>query len=110
MASSVVTNEDQEKLVRHMSYEGHKRLSLMLGPSCASGNNYRLLASKLGCSTEEIRDLEEKRDPVVYLLNKPCLVDLTISRLKSCLIEMGRQDVVEDLEPFAGKIVNTLVH
>jgi len=103
-ASSIV---DQEKLLRHMSYEGHMRLSLMLGPSCASGNNYKVLASKLGFTTEEIRDLERQTDPVMYMLKKPRLVDLKISKLKSLLKEMERFDVVEDLKSFEGKTVDS---
>lgn len=92
----------EEKLVRNMSYDGHMLLSSRLGPSCASGKNYKPLASMLGYTYEEVLDLERKEDPVMYLLKDRRFIDLTISRLKSCLLDMERLDVVEDLEPFEG--------
>lgn len=56
----------------------------------------------LGYTYEEVLDLERKEDPVMYLLKDRRFIDLTISRLKSCLLDMERLDVVEDLEPFEG--------
>lgn len=93
---------EEEKLVRHMSYKGHRRISELLRPHHELGNDYKALAGQLGFTFEEITDLKEERDPVEVMLNKPELRDLTISRLKSCLMAINRPDAVQDLEGFEG--------
>ncbi|XP_031555728.1 myeloid differentiation primary response protein MyD88-like [Actinia tenebrosa] len=110
MASSEETNHvyptaplEEEKLVRHMSYEALLRLSQLLRPHHELGNNYTALAGQLGFTFEEITDLREERDPVHVMLNKPELRDLTISRLKSCLMAIDRLDALQELETFEEK-------
>ena len=95
---------EEEKLVRHMSYNGHKRLSQLLRPHHPLGNDWTALAGQLHLTWEEINELREERDPVQELLNKPEFLDLTISKLKSCLVAIDRTDVVEDLGKFEGNV------
>jgi hypothetical protein len=93
---------EEEKLVRHMSYEGHRCLSELLRPHDVGGQDWKGLAVKLGFTYQKIINLKEERYPVEVMLNK--CPDLTISKLKSSLVEMERLDVLEVLEPFEGKV------
>nr|ALG40990.1 MyD88 protein [Anthopleura buddemeieri] len=90
----------EEKLVRHMSSKGHGRMSELLRPHHALGNDWTALAGQLGLTFEEITNLKEERDPVQVMFNKHEFLDLTISRLKSCLRAIDRLDAVKDLEKF----------
>nr|ALG40991.1 MyD88 protein [Aulactinia veratra] len=99
MASSDAhAQPEEEKLVRHMSNEGRRCISQLLGPHDHLGNDWKLLAEKLGFTAEEIRSLNEEREPVEVMLSK-CL-GLTIPKLKVYLTNMERLDVVQELEGF----------
>lgn len=98
-----MSDTDEEKLVRHMPYEGHVLLAMLLTPDAINGNNYKLLAAKLGFTAEEIKNLETKREPVMELLQDRRCLDLTIAKLKSKLSEMERKDAITDLETFEGE-------
>ena len=94
-----------EKLVKDLSYEAHRRMDILLLPP-ASGKDWKTLADKMGYSSEDIKYFEcikNDRGPVIELISDYESREKPISDLMSLLNEMGRLDLIEDLQPFIGK-------
>ena len=69
------------------------------------GKDYRLLADKMGYKYEYIKYLESLPQPVKELFIKFAREERrTIKELLSLLKQIDRPDVVEDLQPYIGRI------
>lgn len=93
----------EEKLLKDMCTKGHERLVVLLQPSCPLGNDYRLLAAKMGYTNEDIKLLESSHEPVKELMIKYDTGRRTIAELVSLLQQIDRPDVVQDLQPYIGR-------
>lgn len=95
---------DDEKLLKDMPIEGHEALAIHLQPLCPLGKDYRLLAAKMGYDYKYINYLQSFPKPVKELLEKYAREEeRTIEELLSLLKQIGRPDVVEDLQPYIEK-------
>ncbi|PFX20292.1 myeloid differentiation primary response protein MyD88-like [Stylophora pistillata] len=90
----------EEKLLKDLCTQGHEKLIILLRPACALGNDYRLLAAKMGYTNEEIKYLESLREPVKELMTRYDKEGRTIAELLSLLQQIDRPDVVQDLQPY----------
>ena len=95
-----------EKLVKDLSFEAHRKMDVLLLPS-NPGRDWKTLADKMGYPMETILYFECKKDkdkgPVMELIKDYEDRGKTISELISFLSEMERFDLIQDLEPFIGK-------
>lgn len=93
-----------EKLVKDLSYEAHRRMDILLLPP-NPGRDWKTLADKMGYSHEQILYFEAKRErgPVTELLSDYESRGKPISELLSFLEEMERDDLIEDLQKFIGE-------
>lgn len=93
-----------EKLVKDLSFEAHRKMDVLLLPS-NPGRDWKTLADKMGYPMETILYFESKKDkgPVMELIKDYEDRGKTISELISFLSEMERFDLIQDLEPFIEK-------
>lgn len=96
----------EEKLLKDLCTQGHEKLVILLRPACALGNDYRLLAAKMGYTNEEIKCLESLREPVKELMTRYDKEGRTIAELLSLLQQIDRPDVVQDLQPYIGRVTS----
>ena len=95
---------ESEKLVQHLPFGAYEKLSLLLRP-VFRGKDWRSLAGELDFTIEEVRWLEDEKDPVFTLLNRWTDrngASATVSRLLDCLGRLGRNDVMQDLADHIG--------
>ena len=82
-----------------------RNLAILLRPTHMLGKDYRLLADKMGYKYEYIKYLESLPQPVKELFIKFAREERrTIKELLSLLKQIDRPDVVEDLQPYIGRI------
>lgn len=91
-----MTSADSEKRLKDMSSEGQKQLVVCLQPNDVLGNDYRRLADKLGYRNDYIKYLGSTDEPVKTLIKEKG--DMKILELIPLLEDMGRNDVVEELQ------------
>lgn len=93
-----------EKLVKDLSFEAHRKMDALLLPS-NPGRDWKTLADKMGYPMETILYFESKKDkgPVMELIKDYEDRGKKISELISFLREMERFDLIQDLQPFIGK-------
>ncbi|XP_078378197.1 myeloid differentiation primary response protein MyD88-like [Oculina patagonica] len=89
-----------KKRLKDMSTEGHQMLCLLLQPKTALGNDYRLLAAKMGYTNDYIKYLGSTNEPVKELITEYEKGDRKIVELESLLKEIERYAVVEDLQKY----------
>ena len=96
----------EDKLVKTLPYGAFDVLSRGLLPP-AIGRDWRSLADLMGFSVEDIRYFSAgNEDPVLKTLTTWASLrhdKATTTKLIEFLRQLGRLDVVEDLEPFIGK-------
>ena len=93
-----------QKLVKTLCFEAFNQLSLLLKPE-RLGKDWRSLADLIGFNNEEIMYLAEEKEPVVELMKewvKRHQEGATIGKLTDYLKELGRLDVIEDLQDYFG--------
>lgn len=88
------------KLLKDLCTKGHEKLVILLRPSCALGNDYRLLAAKMGYTNEEIKYIESLHEPVKELMIRYDTEGRTIAELVSLLEQIERPDVIQDIQPY----------
>ena len=93
---SDMTSADNEKRLKDMPSEGHRKLIVLLQPKDLLGNDYRILADKLGYKNEYIKYLESTDEPVKTLIKEKG--DMKVVELIPMLEDMKRKDVVEDIQ------------
>ncbi|XP_020630927.1 uncharacterized protein LOC110067920 isoform X1 [Orbicella faveolata] len=96
ITSVYMTSADSEKRLKDMSSEGQKQLVVCLQPNDVLGNDYRRLADKLGYRNDYIKYLGSTDEPVKTLIKEKG--DMKILELIPLLEDMGRNDVVEELQ------------
>lgn len=79
-------------------------LCLLLQPKTALGNDYRLLAAKMGYTNDYIKYLGSTNEPVKELITEYEKGDRKIVELESLLKEIERYAVVEDLQKYIGRL------
>jgi len=99
-----------EKLIKDMPSEAYKKLVMLLQPLSATGRDYKSLADRMGYSNQYIQFLQSTKDPVLTLIKEYQQGDKRISELISLLRDMKRYDVVEELQPYIGKCVDSEIH
>lgn len=100
-----LSSTDDEKLLKDMPSEVYEKLTILLQPTHILGKDYRLLADKMGYKYEYIKYLESLPQPVKELFIKFAREERrTIKELLSLLKQIDRPDVVEDLQPYIGRI------
>ena len=99
-----------EKLVKDLSFEAHRKMDVLLLPS-NPGRDWKKLADKMWYSMETILYFESKKDkgPVMELIKDYEDRGKTISELISFLSEMERFDLIQDLQPFISMLKLTYV-
>ena len=105
-----MSSEGEEKLVKTLPAGGLGILSMLLRPH-APGKDWKTLAGHMGFTIQEIRYFEEERDPVEKVLTKWSLLkheNATTSKLLYFLRQMGRLDVIEDIQCYIGKEIISL--
>lgn len=86
-----------------MSTEGHQMLIVFLQPIHPLGNDYRLLADKMGYTNDYIKYLTSTNEPVKELITKYEKGDRKIVELESLLKDIERYDVIEELQKYIGR-------
>ena len=90
-----------EKELKDISSEGQKKLVVYLQPMNVLGNDYRRLADKLGYTNDYIKYLGSTGEPVKTLIKEKG--DMKIVELIPLLEDMGRKDVVQELQKILGR-------
>ena len=78
---------------------------MLLQPTLPTGKDYRLLADHLGYSNQWIKWLQTTRQPVITLIKDLGREGRKITEFMSALEDIGRFDVVEDLQPCIGEFL-----
>ena len=100
---------DEKRMVIHMKIAAHQLLSKLLRPVHPE-HDWESLAGQMGFSYEEILNLRCDVDPVISIIRQwERQPDATIDKLLSFLREIGRFDVIEDLQPYIGMFSSHIV-
>lgn len=83
--------------MKELTWELQNEFSKSLNPQKESGNDWRIVASRLQFSSI-IPHLEQKSNPTIELLRE-CTVT-TCKELLEILVDVGRSDVLDDIMKF----------
>ena len=72
-------------------------------PLFHSGNDWRLLAEKLGCRMIQIDNWMNKESPTQAVLTHAMREDVKLGNFIKIVIDLERPDVVEAIQPFVGE-------
>ena len=72
-------------------------------PLFYSGNDWRLLAEKLGCRMIQIDNWMNKESPTQAVLTHAMREDVKLGNFIKIVIDLERPDVVEAIQSFVGK-------
>ena len=79
-------------------------------PLFHSGNDWRLLAEKLGCRMIQIDNWMNKESPTQAVLTHAMREDVKLGNFIKIVIDLERPDVVEAIQSFVGKTLEVFLH
>lgn len=81
-----------------------KKLGLYLNPRTAVASDWMAMAEAMGFTYLEIKNYEPSKNPTGTVLEEwqARVSDATVGKLVSILVEVERNDIVEDLRPSIG--------